>query len=68
MGITANTSLSGTQQERNHQLVNHNAANAATKTMTDDAHTKIVHKTGSRKNMTQHAIGCEYIHIKLNYS
>jgi len=34
--------------------------------MTQDAHSKIVRKTGSSKNMKQHAIGCEYIHIKVN--
>jgi len=39
-GIAPNTSLSGTQQERRHQLVHRNAANAATKNMTQDAHLK----------------------------
>jgi len=62
-GITLNTSLSGTQQERRNQFFERNAANAATKNMTKDAHLKIVRKTGSSKNTKQHAIGCKYIHI-----
>jgi hypothetical protein len=33
--------------------------------MTQDAHLKTVGKTGSSKNMEQHPIGCEYIHIKV---
>jgi len=66
MGITPNMSFSGIQQEHIHQLVHHNAANAAIKNMTQDAHLNIVHITGSSKNKKQHAIGCEYIHIKVN--
>jgi len=62
-GITPKTSLSGTQQECRHQLVHRNAANAATKNMTEDTHLKIVRKTGSSKNKKQHVIGCKYIHI-----
>jgi hypothetical protein len=31
--------------------------------MTQDAHLKIVRKTGSRRNKKQHAVGCEYINI-----
>jgi len=67
-GITPNTSLSGTQQERRHQLVHRNAANAATNNMTKDTHLKIVRNTGSSKNKKQLAIGCEYIHITVNDS
>jgi len=63
MSITPNTSLSGTQQERRHQLVHRNSANMATKNMTEDAHLKIIRKTGSCKNKKHHAIGCKYIHI-----
>jgi hypothetical protein len=55
--------LLGTQQERRHKLVHHDAADAATKHMTQDAHLKIVHKTASRRNNKQHGVGCEYIHI-----
>ena len=66
-GITHNESLSGTQQECRHQLVHHDAVNAATKNMTQDVHLKIVRKTGSSNNKKQHAIGCEYIHIKVNH-
>jgi hypothetical protein len=39
------------------------AANVATKHITQDAHLKIVRKTGSRKNKKQHAVGCEYMLI-----
>jgi len=31
--------------------------------MTQDAHLKIVRKTGSRRNKKQHVVGCDYIHI-----
>jgi hypothetical protein len=34
--------------------------------MTQDAHLKIVRKTGSSKNMKQHAVGCMYILIMAN--
>jgi hypothetical protein len=68
MGITPNMSLSGTQQERRHQLVHHNAANMATKDMTEDTHLKIVHISGSSKNKKQPAIGCKYIHIMVTDS
>jgi len=54
----------GTQQDRRHKLVHHDAANAATKHLTQDVHLKIVRKTGSRKNNTQLALGCEYMHIE----
>jgi len=63
-GATSNTQIVGTQQERRHQLVHRDAANAATKNMTQDAHLNIVCKTGSRKNKKQHAVGCECIHIE----
>jgi hypothetical protein len=59
-------SLIGTQQERRHQLVHRNAADAATKHMTEDAHLKIVCKTGSSMNEKQHAVGCEYRHTAVN--
>jgi len=49
-GTTINTDILGSQQERSHKVVRRNAANAATKHMTQDAHLKIVHKPGSRKN------------------
>jgi len=64
--VTPNMSLSGTQQERRHQLVHHNAANAATKDMTQDADLKIIRKTRSSKKKKQDAIGCQYIYIKVN--
>jgi len=61
-GITPKSSLSGTQLERRLQLVLCNVANAVTKNLTNDAHLKIVCKTGSSKNTKQHAIGCKNIH------
>jgi len=63
-GASSNTDILGTQQERRHNLVHRDTANAAPKHMTQDAHLKIVRKTGSSKNKKQHAVGCEYIHIE----
>ena len=65
-GVSCNTSLIGTQHQRIHQLVHRDAANAATKIMTQDAYLKIVHMTASSKNTKQHAIGCEYIDTIVN--
>jgi len=65
-GATSNTEFLGTQQERRHMLVYRNAANVATKHMTQDAHLKIVRKTGTSKNKKQHAVGCKYILIVAN--
>jgi hypothetical protein len=63
---TSNTELLGIQEERRNKLVHHDAANVATKHMTQEAHIKIVCKTGSSKNKKQHAVGCEYILIMAN--
>jgi len=65
-GAMSIKSLIGTQQKRRHQLVYCNAANAATKDITQDAHLTIVSKTGSSTNMKQCAVGCEYIHTVVN--
>jgi len=65
-GATSNTELLGTPQEHRHKLVLRDAANAATKHMTQDAHLKIIRKTESSKNIKQHAVGCKYIHIEAN--
>jgi len=65
-GATSNTDILGTQQERRHKLVHCDAANAATKHMTQDAHLKIVRKTGSSENKKQHAVACEYIYMEAN--
>jgi len=46
----SNMSIIGTQQERRHQLVHREAADAATKHMTEDAYLKIVRKTGRSTN------------------
>jgi len=66
VGATSNTEILGTQQERRHKLVHRDAANLATKHMTQDAHLKIVRKTGSSKNKKQRAVGCKYILIVAN--
>jgi len=63
MGASSNGSVEGTQQQRRHQLVHREAPNVATENMTLDAHLKIICTTASRTNITQHAIGCEYVHI-----
>jgi hypothetical protein len=65
-GATSNTELLGTQQERRHKLVHRDAANVATNHVSLDAHFKILRKTGSSKNETQYAVGCEYILIGAN--
>jgi len=63
VGATSYTEILGTQRQRRHKLVHRDAADAATKHMTQDAHLKIVRKTGSRINKKQHVVGYEYIHI-----
>jgi hypothetical protein len=65
-GHISNTAIFRSQQQRRYKLVHHDAANAATKHLTHDAHLKIVRKTGSGKNMKQDAVGWEYIHIEGN--
>jgi len=62
-GAKSNTEILGTQQERRQKLVHRDAADVATKHMTQDAHLKIVRKTGSRRKKNRNAVGCEYIHI-----
>jgi len=64
-GATTNTDILGTQQDHRHKLVHRDAADAATNHVTQDAHLKIVRKTGSRRNKKQHAVGWEYIHINV---
>jgi hypothetical protein len=63
-GATSNTAILGKQQERRHKVVHSNAAIAATEHMSQDAHFKIVRKTGSGKHKKQHAVGYGYIHIE----
>jgi len=63
-GATSNTEILGTQQERRHKFVPRDAADAATNHMTQDAHLKIIHETGSREHKKQHVVGCECIHIE----
>jgi hypothetical protein len=57
-----------TQQQPRPQLVHRDAAIVATEHITQDAHLKKVHKTGSSKNMKQYAIRCESIHISADDS
>jgi hypothetical protein len=59
-------SLIGPQQQRRYQLAHREAAYAATKHMTEDAHLKIIRKTGRSMNKKQHAVGCEYLHTAVN--
>jgi len=66
MGVSSDSLYNGTQQECIHRIVYWDAANAATKHLTQDAHFKIVHKTRSSKNKNQQAIGYEYIHTVVN--
>jgi len=48
-GVISNMEHFGPQQECRHKLVHRDAANAATKHMTQDAHLKLVCMTGSSK-------------------
>jgi hypothetical protein len=65
-GTSSNTAVIGTQQERRHQLVHRDAANAATKNMTQDAHLNSVRETESSTNKKQQVFGGEYIHTVVN--
>jgi len=62
-GASHNVPPGETQQQRRDQVVHRNATIVATKNMTQDAHLQIVRTTGTSKNMMQHAIRCESIHI-----
>ena len=62
-GASFNASHEGTQQQPRHQAVHCEAANVATKKMSQDAHLKFFRESGSSTNITQHTIRCEYIHI-----
>jgi hypothetical protein len=64
-GATTNPQILGTQQERRDKLVHRDAANAANKYISQDAHLKMVHQTENSKNTKQHAVGCDYIHIEV---
>jgi hypothetical protein len=65
-GATSNMAILGTQHESRQKFVHCDTADAATEHMPQDAHLKIVRKTGSSKNKTPHAVGCEYIHKEAN--
>jgi len=62
-GTSHNEPLGETQPQRRHQLVHDDSAIVATENITQDAHLRKVREAGSKKNMKQHAIGCESIHI-----
>jgi hypothetical protein len=47
-------------------LLHRDADNLATKRMTQDAHLKIIRKTGSSKNKKQHTVRCEDIMREAN--
>jgi len=63
-GATSNTEILVTQHEHRHKLVHLDAAYVAPKSMSKDAHLKIVRKTRSRKNKKEHAVECECNHIQ----
>jgi hypothetical protein len=63
---SSNPSLIGTLQERRHQLVHCEAADATTKHITQDAHLQIVRKTGNSTTKKQHKVGYEYCHTMDN--
>jgi len=65
-GTRSDTSLIGTEQERRHQLVHRDAADAATRNIILDAHFTIVSRTGRSKNTKQHAVGDTYMHSMVN--
>ena len=66
-GASHNEPLGETQQHRSHQWVYRDDAIVATENMTQDAHSKKVRKTERKNNKKQHAIGCESIHIWVDY-
>jgi hypothetical protein len=55
-----------TQREHRYKLLHRDAAFAATKPMTRDAHLEIVCKTGCSTNKKLHAVGGEKFHIEVN--
>jgi hypothetical protein len=66
VGATTTTEILGTPQEHRPKFVHRDAANEATKYMTQDAHLTIIRKTGISKNEKQLQVDYEYIHIKAN--
>jgi hypothetical protein len=65
-GATSITAILRTQQERGHKAVYRDAANGATKRMTQDTPLTMVHKTESCQNKNQHAVVCDNIQIDAN--
>jgi len=68
-GSSKNAPPGKTYQQHRHQLVHHDAAIVSTKNMTQDAHLKIEHETGSTpsfNNKKQHTIRCDSIHSNVD--
>jgi len=65
-GTSSNTSLICTQQECRHQLVHHDAGNAATNIITPDRQLKIIRKTECSTNRKEYSLGCKFIHTVVN--
>jgi len=66
VGATSNKDIVATQQGCRHKLIHHDATTAATKDMTQDAHWKIVHKTGCGRLKQPHPVGPNNIQIEAN--
>jgi len=58
-GASFNEPPAKRKQQCRYELVHHDAANAATDHVTQDAHWKRVHRNGSSRNKEQLVIGCE---------
>jgi len=63
---SSNVPFAGPQQHLEYQSGHGKGADVATVNMTEDADLKIVPKTASSKNKKQHAVGCSYIHTRVN--
>jgi len=64
----SNTSHIGRWRECSHQLFHHDATDAASRNMTQDAQLTTVRMTGSSRSNQQNTVGCMYMHIVVNSS
>jgi len=62
MNASLNTPPTGTHIQCRHQLVNHDAANAATDNMTQDTHSTMLHKARSSK-IVKKACNWMWVHL-----
>jgi len=62
-GTLSNVPPAETKQQRIHQVVHRNTANAASANITWDSQLQIILKTRSRRHKKQHEIEWEYIRI-----